>query len=115
MGYATGSDGRIISYRIYNYDTNRFVYPYDVTFNDDVPAIPYIASLRQLAPAVRLHNRVVRKIFNDTPYLGKVTHVRTDTDGERLYGVTYSDNDYEEYNFKQIMEILQPYLSLIHI
>ena len=112
MGYATGSDGRIISYRIYNYDTNRFVYPYDVTFNDDVPAIPYIASLRQLAPAVRLHNRVVRKIFNGTPYLGKVTHVRTDTDGERLYGVTYSDNDYEEYNFKQIMEILQPYNPL---
>ena len=109
MGYATGSDGRIISYRIYNYDTNRFCYPYNVTFNDDVPAIPYIASLKQLAPAVRLHNRVVRKNFNGTDYLGKITHIRTDPDGEIVYGVTYSDNDYEEYNFSEIMAILQSY------
>ena len=112
MGYATGSDGRIVSYRVYNYDTGRFCYPFNVTFNDDVPAIPYIASLRQLAPAVRLQNRVVRKQFNGTDYLGKITHVRTDTDGERLYGVTYSDNDYEEYNFAEIMKILQPYNPL---
>ena len=56
MGYVTGSDGRIIGFRVYDYNTNRFVYPSDVTFNDDVPAIPYVASLRQLAPAVRLIN-----------------------------------------------------------
>ena len=50
--------------------------------------------------------------FNGTPYLGKITHIRKDTDGELIYGVTYSDNDYEEYNFKQIMEILQAYNPL---
>jgi len=109
MGYATGSDGRIVSYRIYNYDTNRFCYPYNVTFNDDVPAIPYIASLKQLAPAVRLKNRTVRKEFNGTDYVGKITHMRNDPDGEVVYGVTYSDNDYEEYNFSEIMTILQNY------
>ena len=109
MCYATGSDGRIIGYRIYNYDTNRFVYPSDVRFNDDVPAIPYIASLRLLAPAVRLVNRSVMKTFNGTPYYGKVTHTRLDTDGELLYCVTYSDNDYEEYNLHEIMRYLQPY------
>jgi hypothetical protein len=85
LGYATGSDGRIMGYRVYNYDTNRFVYPADVTFNPDCPAIPYIASLRQLAPAVRLQDRRVCKVFNDTPYYGKVTCVRKDADGEKLY------------------------------
>ena len=109
MGYATGSDGRIISYRIYNYDTNRFSYPYNVTFNDDIPAVPYIASLKQLAPAVRLKNRTVRKTFNGTDYMGKITHIRADPDGDIVYGVTYSDNDYEEYNFSEIMMILQSY------
>ena len=112
LGYATGTDGRIIGYRIYNYDTNRFVYPYNVTFNDDCPAIPYIASIRQLAPPVRLHNRVVSKQFNGTTYMGKITHIREDTDGEIIYGVTYSDSDYEEYNFKEVMEILQAYNPL---
>ena len=50
LGYATGSDGRILGFRVYNYDTNRFGHPADVTFNPDCPAIPYIASVRQLAP-----------------------------------------------------------------
>ena len=112
MGYATGTNGRIVSYRIYNYDTNRFVYPYNVTFNDDIPAVPYVASIRQLAPAVRLRNRIVCKKFNGTFYRGKITHIRTDSDGDRLCGVTYSDTDYEEYNFYEIMKILQRYNSL---
>ena len=71
-----------------------------------------IASLRQLAPPVRLQNRAVSKVFNGARYLGKITHIRKDTDGELIYGVTYSDNDYEEYNFKEIMEILQAYNPL---
>ena len=109
LGYVTGTDGRILGYRVHNYDTNRIVHPHNVTFNDDIPAIPYIASLRQLAPPVRLRNRSVCKKFNGVEYHGKVTHIRKDTDGELLYGVTYSDNDYEEYNFQDIMHILQPY------
>ena len=109
LGYATGSDGRIVSYRVYNYDTNRFVYPADVTFNPDCPAIPYIASIRMLAPKMRLRERRVCKLFNEVPYYGKIVDVRKDTDGEILYGVAYSDNDYEEYTFREIMEILQPY------
>ena len=109
LGYATGSDGRIISYRVYNFDTNRYVYPADVTFNPDCPAIPYIASIRQLAPPMRLRNRMVRKLFNNVPYYGKVIDVRKDSDGEILYGIAYSDNDYEEMSFKQVLEVLQPY------
>ena len=58
---------------------------------------------------MRLKERRVCKSFNNVPYYGKVTDVRKDTDGEIIYGVTYSDNDYEEYSFKEIMEILQPY------
>ena len=31
------------------------------------------------------------------------------SNGEIVYGVTYSDNDYEEYSFHEIMRLLQPY------
>ena len=109
MGYATGSDCRILGYRIYNYTTHRFVYPSDVTFNDDIPAVPYISSLMNLSPSVRLKNRRVRKSFNNVEYEGKVILVRQDTDGETLYGVRYSDNDYEEYSLHGLLQILQEY------
>ena len=77
MGYAVGSDCRILSFRVYNYTTHRFAYPANVTFNDDVPAIPYISSLMNLSPAVRLKNRRVRKIFNGVEYEVKVIKVFT--------------------------------------
>ena len=64
LGYATASDGHIISYRVYNYSTNRFGYPADVTFNPDCSAIPYIASL-PLAPAMRLREREHRNVERD--------------------------------------------------
>lgn len=32
-----------------------------------------------------------------------------DSDGEMLYGVKYSDNDYEELTFLQAIRVLQPY------
>ena len=35
--------------------------------------------------------------------------IRKDTDGEILYGVAYSDTDYEEMSFKDVVEVLQPY------
>ena len=109
MGYVTGSDGRIMAYRVYDFDSASFKHPYDVTFNVDVPAIPYIASLRQLAPAVRIVHRKVMKKWNGTPYYGTITHTRQDTDGETLYCVKYQDNDYEEYSFLDVMRYLQPY------
>ena len=109
MGYVTGSDGRILAYRIYDFDTASFKHPYDVTFNVDVPAIPYVASMRQLAPPVRIIHRQVMKMWNGVPYYGEVTGTRVDKDGETLYCVRYNDNDYEEYSFLDIMKYLQPY------
>ena len=109
MGYVTGSDGRILAYRVYGFDTCSFKHPYDVTFNIDVPALPYIASLKQLAPPFRLINRSVIKKWNGSPYYGTITNTRQDKDGETLYCVRYADNDYEEYSFLEVMRYLQPY------
>ena len=109
MGYVTGSDGRILGYRVYDFDTARFRHPRNVTFNVNVPALPYIASLKRLAPPVILLHRSVRKEFNGTFYNGKIICTRVDKDGELLYGVKYNDNDYEEYIFLETLRILQPY------
>ena len=65
-----------------------------------------MASLRQLAPPVRLVKRLICKHFNGVPYYGTITHVRTDTDGEQLYCVQYADNDYEEFTFHEVMKYL---------
>ena len=62
-----------------------------------------------LAPHMRLQNRMVRKTFNGVSYYGKITDIRKDTDGVILYGVVYSDSDYDEYSFCDIMKLLQPY------
>ena len=40
MDYVTGSDGRILGYRVYDFDTACFRHPRDVTFNVDLPALP---------------------------------------------------------------------------
>ena len=109
MGYVIGSDGRILAYRVYDFDTASFKHPYDVKFNVDVPAVPYIASLKLLAPPVRLIKRTVMKKWGGSPYYGKIICTRTDTDGQMLYGVKYSDNDYEEYSFTDVLKYLQPY------
>ena len=45
LGYSVGSDDRIINYRVFDYATHRFVFPSNVTFNDDISAVSYIDSL----------------------------------------------------------------------
>ena len=110
--HVTGSDGRILVCRVYDFDTTNFKHPYDVTFNVDVPAIfeyliTYVSRITSLAPAVRLINRQLMKEWKDVQYYGTVTVVgtRQDKDGEFLYCVkyVYEDNDYEEYSFLEIM------------
>ena len=99
-----------MGYQVYDFDTVRFRHPRDVTFNVNVTVLPYISSLNQLVPSVRLLYCKVSKKFNNSYYNGRVVCTCVDSDGEILYGVCYSDNDYEEeYTFLELLKILQPY------
>ena len=77
--------------------SERFRHPRDVTFNPDVTEIPYIVSLKWIAPPVRLLKRRVSKLWNNVSDYGDVVQVRWDSDGETLYCMWHEDNDYEEY------------------
>ena len=56
--------------------SERFRHPRDVTFNPDVTEIPYIVSLKWIAPPVRLLKRRVSKLWNNVSDYGDVVQVR---------------------------------------
>ena len=106
LSYDDRSDGGIQGYRVFNWDSGRVVHRYDCDFNQDLPAMEYIAKMMCTSADAQFLNRRVCKDFDGKPFHGTVTRIHKGKHNRSLWHIKYDDGDREDVYFEELLQIL---------
>ena len=106
LSYDDRSDGGIQGYRVFNWDTGRVVHRYDCDFNQDLPAMEYIAKMMCTSSDAQFLNRRVCKDFDGEKFSGTVTRIHKGKLNQTLWHIKYDDGDREDVDFQELLQIL---------